>query len=116
MDDSSMNESLMAIMPTSGLRNQQGLPRRVWEESIISSETRKKACRSSVNHPRHAEWKYSSSDKERSRRIWVVSTTDMPRLHFPPMVLNLSDWVGQDQISQEGEAGREREDSHLQTI
>lgn len=91
MDDSSMNESLMAIKPTSGFRYQQGLPRRVWEESIRSSETRKKACRSSVVQPKVAECKYSSSDKERSRRIWVVSTTDMPRLHFPPVVLNLRD-------------------------
>lgn len=91
MDDSSMKASLMAIMPTFGIRYQQGLPRRVMEESIMSSETRKKACKSSVIHPRVADWKYSSSDKDRSRRTWVVSTTDMPRLHFPPVALAWSD-------------------------
>ncbi len=49
-----MKASLIAIMPTCGIRYQQGTPRRVWDESIMSSETRKKAWRSSVNQPRMA--------------------------------------------------------------
>ncbi len=38
-----MNESFMAIWPTLGTRYQQDWPRRVIDESIMSSETRKKA-------------------------------------------------------------------------
>ena len=91
MADSSMKASLMAIMPTLGKRYQQGSPRRVCEESMMSSETRKKAWRSSVSQPKVAELKYSSLERGRERRIEVVSTTDMPRLHLPPMVLCFRD-------------------------
>ncbi len=51
MADSSRNASLMATMPTPPAGTQQGLPRRVMLLSMISSETRKKACRSSVIQP-----------------------------------------------------------------
>lgn len=44
MDASSINASLMATVPIWGSRYQHGWPLRVIEESIISSETRKKAC------------------------------------------------------------------------
>jgi len=44
MAASSIKESLMAIIPISGRRYQQGWERRVMEESMMSSETRKKAC------------------------------------------------------------------------
>ena len=92
MEDSSIKASFMAIMPTSGRRNQHGWLRRVCEESIMSSETRKKAWRSSVSQPRVADKRYSSGESARPRRIELVSTTEMPRLHFPPMVLYLSDF------------------------
>ena len=58
----------------------------------MSSETRKKAWRSSVSQPRVADKRYSSGESARPRRIELVSTTEMPRLHFPPMVLYLSDF------------------------
>ncbi len=89
MDASSMKASLMAIMPTLGARYQHGFPRRVLEESMMSSETRKKACSSSIIHPSRAGRKYSSEvgSSVFFCRIDVVSTTDMPRLHFPPTVL-----------------------------
>mgnify|MGYP007107143660 FL=1 len=84
---SSMKASLIAIMPTLGIRYQQGEPRRVLDESMISSETRKKAWSSSIIQPRVAERKYSSSVSSRLRSRDDVSTTDMPRLHLPPTVL-----------------------------
>ena len=59
MEDSSMKESLMAIMPTDGIRYQHGLPRRVCEESMMSSETRKKAWSSSVSQPSVMDWNFS---------------------------------------------------------
>ncbi len=40
---SSMNELLEVICPTLGMQYQQGWPRHVIEESIMSSEARKKA-------------------------------------------------------------------------
>ena len=94
MELSSMKASLMAMVPTCGRRYQQGEPRRVCDESIMSSETRKKAWRSSVSQPRVAvEW-YSAGVRGRARRMEAVSTTDMPRLHLPPTVLWLSDFEG----------------------
>ena len=86
---SSMKASLMAIMPTEGMRYQHGWPRRVLELSMMSSLTRKKAWRSSIIQPRVAARKNSSEERERERREVVVSTTERPRLHFPPRVL----WV-----------------------
>ena len=53
----------------------------------MSSETRKKACNSSVSQPRVAVWKYSFSSKGRERRRDAESGTERPRLHLPPMVL-----------------------------
>ncbi len=86
---SSMKASLMATMPTPSWRYQQGLPRRVMLPSMMSSETRKKACSSSVIQPSVAVLKYSSSVSGRPRRIEALSGTDMPRLHLPPSVLTL---------------------------
>ena len=60
---------------------------------MISSETRKKACRSSVIHPNVAASKYCCSDNGASRIMETESGTDMPRLHFPPIVLALRDCV-----------------------
>jgi hypothetical protein len=42
MADSTMNESLMATIPTPSALYQQGSPRRVTDESMISSAIRKK--------------------------------------------------------------------------
>lgn len=53
----------------------------------MSSETRKKAWRSSVSQPRVAVWKYSVSVRGRERRREVESGTERPRLHLPPRVL-----------------------------
>ncbi len=77
----------MAVMPTPGLRYQHGWLRRVIELSIMSSETRKNAWRSSVSQPRVAVRKYSVSSRGRERRREVESGTESPRLHFPPKVL-----------------------------
>ena len=53
----------------------------------MSSETRKKAWRSSVSQPRVAvEWN-SEGVRGRESRIDAVSITEMPRLHLPPRVL-----------------------------
>jgi hypothetical protein len=82
-----MKASLIAIIPTFGARYQHGWPRRVLEASMMSSLTRKKACRSSIIQPRVAAWKYSSLERSRPRRRDVVSMTERPRLHFPPTVL-----------------------------
>ena len=60
--------------------------------SMISSETKKKACRSSVIHPNVAASKYCCSDSGASRIMETESGTDMPRLHFPPIVLALRDF------------------------
>ncbi len=60
----------------------------------MSSETRKKACRSSVSQPRVADWKYSWGVKGRERRMVDVSGTERPRLHLPPRVLWWRDWIG----------------------
>ena len=87
MDDSSMKASLMAIMPTSGTRYQHGWPRRVEEESIMSSETKKKAWRSSVSQPSVATAWNCEEERGAERRMEAVSRTEMPRLHFPPNVL-----------------------------
>ena len=57
----------------------------------MSSDTRKKACRSSVSQPRVADSWYSLGERGRWRRMEVVSMTDMPRLHLPPTVLWLRD-------------------------
>ena len=87
MEDSSIKASLMAMLPTPGRRNQHGWPRRVWEASMMSSETRKKACRSSVSQPRVAAWWNWVESRGAERRMEAVSKTEMPRLHFPPRVL-----------------------------
>jgi hypothetical protein len=42
---------------------------------------------SSMHHPSRAALKYSSSVRGRLRSIATVSTTDMPRLSFPPGTL-----------------------------
>ena len=59
---------------------------------MMSSETRKKAWRSSVSQPRVAtEWNwvvFSGAE----RRTEAVSRTEMPRLHFPPRVLWRRAW------------------------
>src|SRR3569833_169279 len=83
---SSMMASLMATMPTPSCRYQHGLPRRVMLASIMSSDTRKKACSSSVIQPSAAALKYSSSERGRPSSMDTESGTDMPRLHFPPTV------------------------------
>src|SRR5450432_775945 len=87
-----MKASLIAIIPTCGCLYQQGAPRRVMLLSMISSDTKKNACRSSVIHPNVAAWKYCSSERGASRSMETESGTDIPRLHFPPMVLALRDW------------------------
>ncbi len=87
-----MNASLIAIIPTCGCRYQQGLPRRVILLSIISSETKKKACRSSIIQPRVEAWKYSSPESGLSKSRETESGTDIPRLHFPPIVFAFNDW------------------------
>ena len=82
-----MKASLMAMVPTEGSRNQQGWDRRVCDESIMSSETRKKACSNSVSQPRvHAAWCWVGVSGEGERRE-VVWRTERPRLHLPPRVL-----------------------------
>ena len=86
-----MNESLIAIIPTCGWRYQHGLPRRVMLLSMISSETKKKAWRSSIIQPRAADWKYCSSESGVSRSRETESGTDIPRLHFPPIVFAFRD-------------------------
>ena len=86
-----MKASLMAIIPTFGIRYQHGFPRRVTLESMMSSETRKKAWRSSVSHPSVAvRWK-SSPERGALLRIEAVSGTERPRLHLPPTVLCWTD-------------------------
>ena len=50
MAPSSMNASLTAMLPTSWTRYQHGCPRRVIDWSMMSSETRKKACSCVVAH------------------------------------------------------------------
>ena len=57
----------------------------------MSSETRKKACRSSVSQPRvAAAWKAEAESEALGvveERRAVVSSTEMPRLALPPRVL-----------------------------
>ena len=78
----------MAMVPTLGSRYQQGWPRRVRDESMMSSETRKKACRSSVSQPRvAAAWKVDGASEGVEERSAVVSRTEMPRLALPPRAL-----------------------------
>ena len=55
--------------------------------SIMSSETRKKAWRSSVSQPRVAVALNWEGERGEERRIEAVSGTERPRLHFPPRVL-----------------------------
>ena len=43
IEDTSMKASFMAFIPTLGIRYQHVLPRRVCEESMISSATRRAA-------------------------------------------------------------------------
>ena len=93
-----MKLSLRAMVPTFGRRYQHGAPRRVTDESMMSSETRKKACRSSVNQPRMAVWRWSWAERGAEERVEAVSMTERPRLHFPPTVLCLRDYVGLDQL------------------
>lgn len=69
------------------MRYQHGLPRRVLELSMMSSDTRKKAWSSSMNQPSRAAWKNSSSVSLRLRSSCAVSMTERPRLHLPPSVL-----------------------------
>jgi len=86
----------MAIMPTLGMRYQHGLPRRVIELSMMSSETRKKAWRSSINQPRveasKKVWEFSEGVTVVDWRRETVSTTERPRLHLPPIVLCSNDY------------------------
>lgn len=91
---SSMKASLIAIMPTFGIRYQHGCPRRVFEASMMSSLTRKNACSSSIIQPRVAARKNSSFVSSRFSRSWAVSTTDKPRLHLPPNVLWFKLYMG----------------------
>lgn len=54
----------------------------------MSSETRKKACKSSVSQPRVAvAAKWAGGRVGVERRMEAVSSTEMPRLYFPPRVL-----------------------------
>ncbi|KAL1836703.1 hypothetical protein VTJ49DRAFT_4748 [Mycothermus thermophilus] len=75
-------------------------------QSIMSSETRKKAWRSSVSQPRVAAWKYSSSVRGRPRSTEAESTTDMPRLHLPPTTLNSRDCRGTQETGGQQVVGR----------
>lgn len=89
MAASSMKASFMAIIPTPGARYQQACPRRVSEASIMSSDTRKKACSSSVSQPSVAVAVKLSGDNGLVLRMEAVSITDMPRLYLPPKQLYL---------------------------
>ena len=53
----------------------------------MSSETRKKAWRSSVSQPRIAVSLNWASVRGFERRMDAVSGTERPRLYFPPRVL-----------------------------
>jgi len=55
---------------------------------MMSSETRKKAWRSSVSQPRVAAGaRWLEGRWGRERRMEQVSRTEMPRLYLPPRVL-----------------------------
>jgi len=58
---------------------------------MMSSETRKKACSSSISQPSVAVGKNRGDEGEvmlgSERRSAAVSGTERPRLHFPPTVL-----------------------------
>ena len=61
----------------------------------MSSETRKKAWRSSVSQPKtEAAVKSEGESVDCERRREQVSMTDMPRLYFPPIQLYLRDYNG----------------------
>ena len=82
-----MKASLIATIPTPGLRYQHGSPLLVILESMISSLTRKKAWSSSVIQPRAVDSRVSSSLNGRPTRIETESGTDIPRLSLPVGVL-----------------------------
>jgi hypothetical protein len=58
---------------------------------MISSLTKKNACRNSVSHPRVEESRSSSAVKGLLRRCRAVSGTERPLLSFPPGVFALRD-------------------------
>jgi len=66
------------------------------ELSMMSSETRKKAWRSSINQPRVEASKkvceFSDGVTVVDWRRETVSTTERPRLHLPPIVLCINDY------------------------
>src|SRR5271156_624878 len=62
-------------------------------ESMISSLTKKNACRNSVSHPRVEESRNSSAVKGLLRRCRTVSGTERPLLSFPPGVFALRDYA-----------------------
>lgn len=63
----------------------------------MSSETRKKAWRSSISQPSVAVGKNSEDEGDviegSERRSAAVSGTERPRLHLPPIVLWKSDFA-----------------------
>ena len=61
---------------------------------MMSSETRKKAWRSSVSQPRVAVEVNSRVERGWGLRMEAVSITDMPRLYFPPRQLYFRFWGG----------------------
>jgi hypothetical protein len=81
-----MIESLKAVRPTSSWRNQQGWPRLVSLPSMMSSATRKKACRNSTVQPRSAASRSRAAGLPgRSRE--KVTGTEMPRFSLPSTML-----------------------------
>lgn len=77
----------MATIPTFGCLYQQGWPLLVTLESIISSDTRKNACNSSMSQPKIERSRTSLSLRGRLRICRAVSGTERPRFSFPPGVL-----------------------------
>src|SRR5689334_13589501 len=65
---------------------------------MMSSDTRKNACRSSVSHPSVARSLNSSGLKGRSRSWRAVSGTEMPLFNFPPGVFALRDCSADGQL------------------
>jgi hypothetical protein len=60
---------------------------------MISSLTKKNACRNSVSHPRVEESRSSSAVNGLLRRCRTVSGTERPLLSFPPGVFALRDYT-----------------------
>lgn len=87
MDDLRRTESMLPDRPIPSRLYQQGWPRRVSEPSRMSSRMRKEACRISVSQPRMLRSWSSVSVSGRWRIVDPVSTTQRPRMYFPPVVL-----------------------------